>query len=668
MSRAPPQGPRSNVSVGRPALRRALRTILAVGGLLLVLALLLVLLFEWNWLRRPIERWVTASTGRELLLAGDMSGRWSLKPTLTFRGVRYANPAWAEQPYLLEAEEISVTIDLGGMLRRPRVVEAIEARGARIALETAADDRRSWRFDASQSDPASVPVIRRLAIDGGEVRYLDAAARTDVRARIGSMSDGSSSIDVAGHARGMPVVASLVTIGATEALGAATDPGAPAPALRGKGTLGDARITFSGRLGPGYAANGTRLKVTASGPDLSAFRPLARAAIPATPPYRIDADVAIEQDRATIVLRPSTFGASRLQGSLDLSYGGGRAKVVGRMSADPLDLADLGPLMGAAGDRPAAQAARQGPRRILPQVPFDTALWPNVDMDLTLDAVRVVDAGRWAIDAFSFRAVLEEGTLTVSPLSISMAGGSVAGNLSIERRGKAVMLRSDARFQRLQLARLLPSTDATKAGLGQVNGSVELSGEGTSPAGVLAAGNGRLVLAMGPGKISNLLLEVAGLDGGEAVRFLLGGDRRSELRCAVAALPVRAGMVTAEAVVIDTDDTLIAITGSADLKAEQLDFTLHAQPKDWSLFSVRSPIHFRGPFSRPRVSVDAKALGLRAAATILLGLVNPLAALIPLVETGGGEDADCRELLRGVKAGAGAGPAGKDRQAPAQRR
>ena len=41
---------------------------------------------------------------------------------------------------------------------------------------------------------------------------------------------------------------------------------------------------------------------------------------------------------------------------------------------------------------------------------------------------------------------------------------------------------------------------------------------------------------------------------------------------------------------------------------------------------------------------------------------------IPLVETGGGEDADCRELLRGVKAGAGAGPAGKDRQAPAQRR
>jgi uncharacterized protein involved in outer membrane biogenesis len=110
-------------------------------------------------------------------------------------------------------------------------------------------------------------------------------------------------------------------------------------------------------------------------------------------------------------------------------------------------------------------------------------------------------------------------------------------------------------------------------------------------------------------------------------------------------------MVTAEAVVIDTDDTLIAITGGANLKEEQMSFTMHAQPKDWSLFSVRSPIHLRGPFSAPQVSVDRAALGLRAAGAILLGLINPLAALIPLIETGGGEDADCKELISGVQAG-----------------
>lgn len=43
-----------------------------------------------------------------------------------------------------------------------------------------------------------------------------------------------------------------------------------------------------------------------------------------------------------------------------------------------------------------------------------------------------------------------------------------------------------------------------------------------------------------------------------------------------------------------------------------------------------------------------------------MGLVNPLAALIPLIETGGGEDANCRELIRGVKTRADA-----DARAPA---
>jgi len=37
---------------------------------------------------------------------------------------------------------------------------------------------------------------------------------------------------------------------------------------------------------------------------------------------------------------------------------------------------------------------------------------------------------------------------------------------------------------------------------------------------------------------------------------------------------------------------------------------------------------------------------------MLLGLINPLAALIPLTETGGGEDADCRALLQSARVAA----------------
>jgi uncharacterized protein involved in outer membrane biogenesis len=595
---------------------------------------------------------VAASTGRELVLAGDMSGQWSFTPTLAFREVRFENPQWATQRSLLEAEEVTITLSLSGLLRKPREIEAIQIRGARVGLESGGDERRSWRLDLAQSDPASAPILKRVMVDRGEVRYLDAASQTDVLARIGSIDQGGTTIDVEGRARGTQVALAIITVGTTEALAAATDPAAPSPALRGKGTLGGARVTFSGSLGPGHALNGTRFKLSASGPDLSALRPLARMAIPATPPYRIDADVAIDAGQVGVVLRPSTFGGSRLQGRFDVIHGGDRLAVIGKFAADPLDIGDLGPLLGAAASKTKETTGGNADhRRLLPGTPFDTSLWPSADLDLTLDATRVTDAGRWAIDAFRFRALLERGTLTVSPLSVSMADGRIEGNLAIERKGASVALRSDGRFSRLQLARLLPSTDTTRVSTGAINGRFDVAGQGSSLAAVMGASDGHVSLVIGSGQVSNLLLEIAGLDGGEAVRFLLGGDRRAELRCAVASLPIRKGMVTAEAVVIDTDDTLIAITGGANLKEEQMSFTMHAQPKDWSLFSVRSPIHLRGPFSAPQVSVDRAALGLRAAGAILLGLINPLAALIPLIETGGGEDADCKELISGVQAG-----------------
>ena len=63
-------------------------------------------------------------------------------------------------------------------------------------------------------------------------------------------------------------------------------------------------------------------------------------------------------------------------------------------------------------------------------------------------------------------------------------------------------------------------------------------------------------------------------------------------------------------------------------------------------FSVNfSPLHLRGSFSNPSVSVDKGKLGMRLGASALLALLNPLAALIPLMDIGGGPEAQ-----RGVEA------------------
>ena len=102
---------------------------------------------------------------------------------------------------------------------------------------------------------------------------------------------------------------------------------------------------------------------------------------------------------------------------------------------------------------------------------------------------------------------------------------------------------------------------------------------------------------------------------------------------------------------LDTQDTKITGEARVDLGEEVMQVSFYPQPKDPSIAVLRAPLHIKGPFAKPSVGVDKTAIAARAGAALLLGMVNPLLALIPMVETGGGEDADCGSLVRDVSAG-----------------
>ena len=74
---------------------------------------------------------------------------------------------------------------------------------------------------------------------------------------------------------------------------------------------------------------------------------------------------------------------------------------------------------------------------------------------------------------------------------------------------------------------------------------------------MLGTSSGNVALLMGRGQISNLLLEIAGLDGAEIIKFLMGGDQNVTLRCAAAAFDVNRGLMTSRALVLDTTDTVV---------------------------------------------------------------------------------------------------------------
>ena len=127
------------------------------------------------------------------------------------------------------------------------------------------------------------------------------------------------------------------------------------------------------------------------------------------------------------------------------------------------------------------------------------------------------------------------------------------------------------------------------------------------------------------------------------------GDKQVKLRCAVANFDVKGGNMHANTLLLDTEVTTLLGSGSIDLGQEKLDLTLIQKTKNTSPLALPSPIYVRGNFAKPIVQVDRGRMAARALGAVALGVVNPLLALIPLIDAGPGQDSDCAQWLQGKK-------------------
>ena len=240
---------------------------------------------------------------------------------------------------------------------------------------------------------------------------------------------------------------------------------------------------------------------------------------------------------------------------------------------------------------------------------------------------------------------LNSGVLQLDPIVLGVAGGSVAGRITIDANVQPVEVDTRLAVRAVQLNQLFPTIKTTRSSFGKISGQVNLKGRGSSGAQMLGTASGDVAVLMGRGEISNILLEYMGLDGGEIIKFLVRGDRNVQLRCAAAAFEVKQGLMRSKALLLDTSDTVINGSGQISLADETLDLVLHPLPKDRSILSLRSPLRISGTFAAPYAGPDKTALAGRAGLALVLGAINPLLGLAATLETGPGQDADCQGAL-----------------------
>jgi AsmA protein len=285
----------------------------------------------------------------------------------------------------------------------------------------------------------------------------------------------------------------------------------------------------------------------------------------------------------------------------------------------------------------------------LPDIPFKTDRWSVVDADVTLRAGTIQRAKALPIENLNTHLKLQNSVVTLDPLDFGFAGGHLKSVISLDGGKDPIQARAKIAARKLQLAKLFPTVDLSKASIGEVNGEFDLAGSGNSVGRMFATSNGRAGLLVANGEISELLMQEAGLHLVEILHLKLSGDRRVKLRCGVADFGVKGGVMEANALIVDTEAVTILGRGNVDLGHETLDLTLAPKTRRFSPVALRGPIYVRGSFSQPKVELDLPRIAARGAGALLLGLVNPLLVLLPLVEPGPGVDPECARLIQDVR-------------------
>ncbi|WP_313241755.1 AsmA family protein [Stenotrophomonas sp.] len=624
---------------------------LAILLFLFAALLILIALWDWNWFKGPVERAVQARTGRAFHINGDLDV--DLGRTTVIRGDRltFANAAWAKTPRMATADRAEIAIRVWPLLRGEVRIPEVRLTRPDLLLETGPGKDTPGNWDFLGPSTGNPPQLQRLLVDDGRLQFIDAAGKTDVLVALNSgkprRQDSAPPLLVKGKGRWKGNPFSLD--GNTESPLELTHSDHPFR-IHLDGRAGATHAIASGTLTNPFALRTFDLELMLSGQDMEDLYPLIGLAIPSTPPYRLKGRLKRNNDTWRYENFTGTAGDSDLGGTAQIDVGGERPFLKADLVSRRLDFDDLAGFIGAppktgAGESANAEqkaeaAALAARAKVLPDTPYNLTKLRAMDADVRWKAQRI-NSPVLPLDDMDAHLKLDAGLLRLEPLNFGVAGGDIRSTIRLDARRDTIATRLQATIRKVQLGRLFPDAKLAEQASGGISGNVDLAGTGNSVAAMLGSSDGNVGVAIGRGHVGNLIMELAGLDVAESLRFLFTGDKQIPLRCGFGDFSVGNGVMRSRALALDTTDTLIVGEGTVDLKQEQLDLLLRPRPKDISILALRSPLRIGGTFKDPSFRPDFKALGLRGAIALTLGSITPPAALLATIETGPGKDSDC---------------------------
>ena len=630
-------------------------------ALILCLLVLLSMVTDWNAMRVPLAKLITAKTGREASIDGNLRVHlWTLNPNADIEGLRLKNPTWAANPVMFRAKRIYVSVSLGRLLRAQLVLTKLEFISPEVNLERDLQGRASWDFTTggtsptANSNPTKLPSVRLLLIEDGQLGVSD-------------------------------LIEKLKMTGSVTATEKAEERDSHAFQLRAKGSLNAKpfKLEFNGapliNLSPDHPYD-FDMEITAStihalaavtisrpfdlgeftaklhftGRDLADAYYLTGLALPNTADY----DLAATVHRSGAMFRFEGFrgriGKSDIEGKLGVDTSKKHLTLRAELLSKNLYFADLAPTLGAApiaptltNPKPAASVAKsKKSERLLPDADLQLNRVREMDADVSFRAASIT-APKLPLKAVSFHLLLVNGDVKLDPLSFELDQGHFGGSVRIDARHDIPETFIDMHMDKVDLSEF-KSANATEGPLsGVLQGRLKVHGFGSSVHKLAATADGGIGLAIPHGEISDTLAELTGINVLRALGLLFTtNNAKAEIRCGVLDLQASNGTLQSTTLFVDTTNVLITGRGQAHLSTEDLDFSFQGDPKHLRLVRLRAPVTLGGTLGGPVIGIKPEKLMAQAGAATALGvLLTPVAAVLAFIDPGLAKDKDCAAML-----------------------
>jgi uncharacterized protein involved in outer membrane biogenesis len=679
---------------GSRALSRPLKITFWILGILIaipVIAIIILLTFDWNRAKPWLNAKVSDAIDRPFAIVGDLSVKWEKPsdtiipgqrtwrdhipwPHLYANDVHVGNPANMPKGDTASVRQFSFSLNPFPLLSHTINIPVLRFDGPRVDLLRTDAAHYNWAYKREDKKSKWTLDLERVVLSKGVIHIKDAVTDADITADVDTLANDPP-YGIGFKVGGRYHDASVTGGGKLGAVLTLKDQDAPFP-VKADLHSGPYALAVEGSVTRPARLAGLDLRLKLAGPSMARLYAFTGVVLPETPAFSTEGHLTgslsdeseAKRSRWTYDKFKGRVGESDISGTLTFQSQKPRNKLSATIHSNQLRFADLGPLIGA--DSNASKRARgvdavQPAGKALPVEKFHTEKWKVLDADVHFSADRIVKTAQLPLNKLKTHLTMDNGVLRLKPLDFGLAGGTVNSNVTLDGSGgagkDAIKATLDATARNIEVKQLFPQVQKIQqATAGDIFAQTKLTATGDSVGEMLAKSNGEVKALVSKGVVSKLLLEEAGLNVGNVIITKLFGDRQVQLNCLASDLDVKNGVATTNTFVLDTEEAIVDINGWVNLGNEQIDLRVKPETKALRLFTLRTPFYVRGTFKKPDLQLDKKVLALKGGAAVALAVVAaPVAALLPLINTGPGKDSPCAALLQQAGAKPQAPPPGQ---------